>query len=627
MAEIFLAALHGDEGFEKRVVLKRILPQFSSDPPFVQMFVDEAVLAARIAHSNVVQVYDFGNVDGMYFIAMEWVDGVDLRRLLAADGSRLTAVEVAAIGEGVARGLAHAHNLADDDGAPLHIVHRDVSPHNIMISRAGEAKVMDFGIAKAAARAGKTATGAIKGKVAYMSPEQGSAKPVDKRTDQFALGVVLWECLSGQRLFAGDSELEVLGKVVRCEVRDVRALAPATPDRLADVTMRCLARDPDDRHADLGEVAAALAGFRFSIGTAGVVHLGRLVDQAAPRAQNGGNRRTQQYSLPEPPHGVGVGGGWTGSGSSADSMVAGVVARPHANRSGVDVTPSQSVSSQSIPGPDRPRRRWLWAGVAAAVLTTSAAVVATWNRLATAHGVDGAAARMEVTSVPAGARIRLDGRDTGLTTPAVLPGRARGQPVHVEVTLDGYEDWESRITPSAAVERVSATLQRAALPPGESLSGTGLALRGTAAAARTFQGETETNGSQGETETNGSQGETETNGSQGETEAPRNIDASTRQREQQDGRKQGRNKERRIGRRKETPAAPRASGQLSLRSTGAWAHVYHNGKTLGTTPLTAVAVPAGQLRLRLVNRGAGIDREIVVNVPPGVEVRRTVTME
>jgi serine/threonine-protein kinase len=607
MAEIFLAALHSDEGFEKRVVLKRILPQLSSDPPFVQMFIDEAVLAARIAHSNVVQVYDFGNVDGIYFIAMEWVDGVDLRRVLATDRTRLTAAEVAAIGEGVARGLAHAHNLADDDGAPLHIVHRDVSPHNIMISRAGEAKIMDFGIAKAAARVSKTATGAIKGKVAYMSPEQGSAKPVDKRTDQFALGVVLWECLSGQRLFAGDSDLEVLGKVVRCEVRDIREVAPSTPALLADLTMRCLARDPDDRHGDLGEVAVALAGFRFSIGTAGVVHLGKLADRAAPWAKNGGGRQTLQHGLSDPSPATRVDDGWTGARSSADSAVAGGGARAHPNRSVFTDTPPQPVSSPSKPVlPGRPHRPWWWAGIAAALLGTSAAGIAAWNRLATAHGVDGASARMEVASVPAGARILLDGRDTGLTTPAVLPGQARGQTVDVGVTLDGYEDWESRITPSAAVERVSATLLRTALPPEVPSPAAVSASGGTAMAART------------------SQTAEEAGGSHGSAEASRNVDASTLQREQKEGRQRGRNKQRRPGRRKESAVELPALGQLSIRSTGAWVHVYHNGKMLGTTPLTAAEVPAGRLHLRLVNGGAGIDREFVVDIPPGAEVRHTV---
>ena len=217
------------------MVLKRILPQFGADPAFVGMFIDEAKLAARLSHPNIVQVYDFGAVDGVYFIAMEYVDGVDLRQALkwSVDAhAPLSPAEVAAIGEDVARGLFCAHSLHDDRGAPQGVVHRDVSPHNIMLSRAGAARLMDFGIAKAADRATRTATGTIKGKVAYMAPEQAAGRELDGRADEFALGLVLWECLAGVRMFQGDSDLELLRQVVECRVRPVTRVRPDVPEAL-----------------------------------------------------------------------------------------------------------------------------------------------------------------------------------------------------------------------------------------------------------------------------------------------------------------------------------------------------------------------------------------------------------
>lgn len=254
MAEIFAASLKGAEGFEKRLVIKRILPQFSSDPSFVKMFIDEALIAANLSHPNIVQVYDFGEVYGRYYLAMEFVNGVDLRRLLSharKSGWVLGIAEVAAIGEMVARGLSHAHGALDAQGQPLGLVHRDISPHNIMVSCAGDAKVMDFGIAKAGARATRTQTGIIKGKVAYMAPEQASALEIDKRVDQFALGLVLWELLAGERMFQGDSDVVLLRKVVEAEIRPLTAYRPDVVPALEAIILRALARDPEHRYSDL----------------------------------------------------------------------------------------------------------------------------------------------------------------------------------------------------------------------------------------------------------------------------------------------------------------------------------------------------------------------------------------
>ncbi|MBI3180319.1 MAG: serine/threonine protein kinase [Deltaproteobacteria bacterium] len=444
MAEIFLAALRGDEGFEKKVVVKRILPQFSSDPSFVQMFIDEARLSARITHPNVTQVHDFGSVEGLYFIAMEYVDGVDLRRLLKDRGGvPLSPAHTAAIGEHVARGLAHAHGLTDDNGTPLHIVHRDVSPHNIMISRSGEAKLMDFGIARAEARASRTATGTIKGKVAYMAPEQAADRAVDKRCDQFALGLVLWECLTGRRMFQGDSDLEVLRRVMACEVQPVRAWQPSVPAELDGIVLRLLAEDPDDRYADMADVADALGAFRYGLGSAGAVRLSDLIEGAGKAA-----RRT--WSLP--------------AEAAAEPVTA---ALRENSRPGSAPSARPQPAPEPSPAPAWPVPRslvWALGAVAVAALAITAVLASR-----TDDASRGPQALLTVTSDPSGAFIAVHGRDTGLRTPAAIPIARAGEEVRLRLALDGYETWEQSLRVQPPAMQVTAVLARrpavAAPPP------------------------------------------------------------------------------------------------------------------------------------------------------------------
>ena len=214
MAEVFRARLHGPEGFEKDIALKLILPHFSSEPEFVEMFIREATLAAKLDHANIVRIHEFDQVEGRYYIAMELVDGQDLRKLKARAkeiGRPPSIPEAVAIAREVCQGLAFAHGELTPDTPQ--VVHRDISPHNIIVSKAGEVKITDFGIAKLASGAGVTRTGVIKGKASYMSPEQSRAEPVDKRSDLFSLGCVLWELLTARRLFSGDSDIAIMKKI------------------------------------------------------------------------------------------------------------------------------------------------------------------------------------------------------------------------------------------------------------------------------------------------------------------------------------------------------------------------------------------------------------------------------
>ena len=216
MAELHLACAMGVGGFQKVVVLKRVLPHLAADAGFVRMFLDEARLAAHLDHPNIVQVIDSGEAAGEYFYAMEYVHGRNVRELLGAAshaGGMPLAVALT-IAVGIAAALEHAHGRVDLEGRPLDLVHRDVSPSNVLVSYDGAVKLTDFGIAKAATRTQETTAGTMKGKIGYMSPEQCRGEAVDRRSDIFSLGVVLFELTTCERLFFGDSDFAVLNKVV-----------------------------------------------------------------------------------------------------------------------------------------------------------------------------------------------------------------------------------------------------------------------------------------------------------------------------------------------------------------------------------------------------------------------------
>ncbi|MSP90763.1 MAG: PEGA domain-containing protein [Myxococcales bacterium] len=266
MAEIFRAKSVGAEGFEKVVVIKRILPHFCEDEGFVTMFQDEARVAAHLTHANVVQIFDFDEVDGLFFIAMEYVEGADLKRVLdvgAKKGRPLSIAQSVAIMIEASQGLHYAHTRIVE-GQPLNIIHRDVSPHNVMVSYNGEVKIMDFGIAKAASRSTKTRVGTVKGKCAYMSPEQARGKPLDGRSDLFALGVCLWEMLTGKRLFVGESDFETLNNVLKAEVPPPSELNPEIPKELDAIVLKSLARERDNRQADVGGFVSELRRWFYS---------------------------------------------------------------------------------------------------------------------------------------------------------------------------------------------------------------------------------------------------------------------------------------------------------------------------------------------------------------------------
>ncbi|EPX63233.1 serine/threonine-protein kinase Pkn6 [Cystobacter fuscus DSM 2262] len=258
MAQIFLAR---ERGQNRLLVIKRILPHLADNEEFVQMFLDEARIAARLDHPHIVQIYDLGSQDDSFFIAMEYIHGEDLRRVWkrAERSGQLIPVPFVcrALSEACA-GLDHAHKKVDANGKPLNIVHRDISPQNILLTFDGRTKVVDFGIAKAADQATETRSGVLKGKYSYMSPEQAAGEKVDRRSDIFALGVVLYELLTGTRLFKRSNDVITLQAVIDCKVLPPSQVNPRVPRDLDPLVMKALEREPGDRYPEALQLQRAL---------------------------------------------------------------------------------------------------------------------------------------------------------------------------------------------------------------------------------------------------------------------------------------------------------------------------------------------------------------------------------
>jgi serine/threonine-protein kinase len=264
MAQIYLARQLGPEGFEKFLVVKRILPHLAENDEFITMFLDEARIAARLNHPNVVQIFDLGAQDDSFFIAMEFIHGEDVRRVWKhADkvGKPIPLPLICRIIIDACAGLDYAHKKLDQSGRALNIVHRDISPQNILVSFEGGVKIVDFGIAKAADQATVTKSGVLKGKYSYMSPEQAAGQPIDCRTDIFALGVVLYELLTGTRLFKRATDIQTLNAVTECKIAPPSQINDRVPPDLDAIVMKALAKDRTQRYSEAKQLGAALEGW------------------------------------------------------------------------------------------------------------------------------------------------------------------------------------------------------------------------------------------------------------------------------------------------------------------------------------------------------------------------------
>jgi serine/threonine protein kinase len=398
MAELYLArtgGVSGLGGFEKIVALKRILPQYAQNEDFVRMFLDEARLTATIQHANVAQVYDIGKCDDALFFTMEYVHGSDVRSVLhtlVKRGQTMPMADALTIAIGAAAGLHAAHERTASDGTPLGIIHRDVTPSNVLVSFDGCVKLIDFGIAKAERRTTETRAGTLKGKIAYMSPEQCLGEPLDRRSDVFSLGIVLFELSTGTRLFPAENEYAALRQIVDQDAPKPSSRRPDYPPELEAIVMRALCRNREERYPTAQALQIDLEEFALSLGLkTSTAHLGAFMRALLPeRAAEPLLDDHMRLPLPPPspvfsPTGTGeipalggVGGGVPNLADELEPSISIAVAQSDPDVSAASAVSAVSAVSKELALLRKQRSSSLWmAVVAAAVISAVVAIVAT----------------------------------------------------------------------------------------------------------------------------------------------------------------------------------------------------------------------------------------------------------
>ena len=578
MAEIHLARLAGEGGFEKIVVVKRLLPELVASPAYVSMFLDEGKLVARLDHPNICEVHELGRDGAEYYLAMPYLDGIAVHELIARprDPDRLAQLRVAAgVIVQACAGLHHAHELRDADGAPAGLVHRDVSPSNLFVTSAGVVKVLDFGVAKVRG-ATETEVGTIKGKQQYMAPEQLLGEPLDRRCDVFALGIVLFELATHQRLFKRASDYLTAKAVLEEPIPRADAIDPAVPAGLADVIARALARDPAQRYATAAELGAALEAVMAAHG--GVAGAAAIAAAVTATDELSAMRTRQARVL----------------GAARSRLVdGGEPARPHvtADDTQLDAAPTRPHRTAEPTIVDRRRRRRapVIAGVLAlAVVGAAIAVVMAMRDDDAAHPIaaDGA---WDGTNDGAGDMRARAGGDTRTE---------RGGDKPVDFADDKPADI-ARDTPTD-VAGGSADFARGKPTDVSRDQPTDVAGGGSTDIARNKP--TDIAGA-GSTDIARDK-PTEVAGG-GSTDIARDKPTDVSRDKPTDIARDG----------SPDRARPPKPGRLSIDSTP-WATVYLDGARLGVTPIVKRSVPAGRHKLRVVLEDGRV-KELTIDVPAG----------
>ncbi len=304
MAEIYTAKSFGADGFDRLLAIKRVLPSVADNDQFVEMFRDEAKITRALNHGNIVQVTDFGKIEGSYYLAMEYISGKDLKALwnhAAKSGDHLDLLLVAYIVASIAEGLSYAHNATDATGKALGVIHRDVTPQNVLVSWDGEVKLVDFGIAKARAKSLKTEVGVLKGKFAYMSPEQVRGLPLTKKTDIFSLGTVLYELLTSERAFDQETDYAIMEAVRRVDIVSPAAHNPEVPDELVRICSKAMAYSEEERYQDGEQMARDLRAWISSTGrNVGRLELATFLKGSFPDGFREERERLTRYAQVQP---------------------------------------------------------------------------------------------------------------------------------------------------------------------------------------------------------------------------------------------------------------------------------------------------------------------------------------
>jgi eukaryotic-like serine/threonine-protein kinase len=490
MAAVYLGRATGRAGFEKLVAVKVIHPHLAAEPEFVEMFLDEARIAARLHHPHVVEIHDLGDDEGVFFMVMEYVEGetlASLLRQLRKLGEQLPLSAVLQVVADACEGLAAAHDLTHVDGRPMHLVHRDVSPHNLLVSMDGRVKVVDFGIAKATGRRSSTRTGQLRGKLAYMSPEQAGGVAIDHRTDLFALGAVLWELLTNERLFTAETESETLARVTACEVPDIRARRSDVPEGVAALVTRALARELEARFASaqdmLREVRAQLRALDEDVDPRG--DLAAVMDRlfaarvgyiraAVRRAGESGTHRERAANDPLTPEDA------TRAGERHVERPSGSnpVGRPSSGSLPLVAGPGPGTNTHTLTASlaSAPARHWsLWLLLPLLGAVVGSALVSRGfgpsepqvaqeavrqpdprPSLASAGDAAGGVRTVASTTVkwrfdtePDGATITLDGKPYPELSPVTIEVPRGDEPIEVVISREGYHDHTLRPAPLA----------------------------------------------------------------------------------------------------------------------------------------------------------------------------------
>jgi len=469
MGQVFLART-GAQGFEKLVVLKRILPHLVEDEEFFTMFLDEARISLRLNHPNIAQIYELGEERGAHFIVMEYVASDDVRRLTKKAkeaGLEVPLGVILRVIADAAAGLDHAHKVRDSKGVVLNLVHRDVSPQNILVGFDGGVKLIDFGVAKAAGRAQHTATGILKGKFPYMSPEQAEGEDIDARSDIFALGIVLWELLTDRRLFKGENDVQTQRLVKACKVPPPSSVNPNLPPELDAIVLKALQRNPDDRYQDALSLRMALEEFALAKKIpASAAHVAAFMqplygDRIAAEADPDSLDELSSDSDVDP------------LGSASKRQATPMTSPPAA---GAPNTRTSRPQTQAVSSPSRRRRKanqlWVVAG-GAGIVAIGALAIVLQKKPETGGGHESqivevkpkpppppvepvkppppveppkpTALAFTLETEPAGADVELDGKRLG-TTPFDFTLAEAELPATVKLSHDGFEPKQTTLT-------------------------------------------------------------------------------------------------------------------------------------------------------------------------------------
>jgi serine/threonine protein kinase len=531
MGRLYIAERRGIQGFVKIVALKRIQPHLADSKQLREMFLNEARIAARLEHPNIVATYELGEVDGNYFISMEYLPGEDMSAIIAGCHDGRMPVEIAAaLTQQAAQGLHYAHEARDGHGKPIGLVHRDVSPRNIFVTYHGVVKLLDFGVVRGPEKQ-KSIPGVFKGKYGYCAPEQIEGKPVDRRTDVFCLGIALWESLTGARLFDGSTDAATIDAVRSRSIEAPSAMRPDVPPELDAITMRALARDPDRRFRTAHDMSEELdrylmgqddrptsksvgkwmesifgserATLKKAISQGGEIEptLDRLValnairpatgertgersgDRTDRTGSSGGQAKAQPRALWSTSFGSGPSSGSRRSGSgqptegpslrSSSGGRATAATPPTPARAAAAALQAAIDGPESRPVPRRsPTKLPIVLGVVLVLAGLGAVgVVALRGERsfsdAPTERSTRATASLEIRSEPSGAHVFVDGTPSGLRTPTVLTGLAAGSRVLVRLDKPGYEPVTEQVTLNDGKPRTISLTLRESPPPAQ----------------------------------------------------------------------------------------------------------------------------------------------------------------